>query len=394
MNIQSTVTELDHGEHTVRSSQTYRKIIWFSKNNMHGCSFKYRTKEEFVLTAQQLQTMRVLIVNDSNFMRKHLADLIQGEGTIIDFATDGQDALHRIAFKKPDVILLDLEMPKMDGLTFIENMTKSGDIIPTIVTSSFSKEGSKVVFDALENGAVDFLHIDNNNENLKEQLMTKIQVANKCDPLTLIQQKILSIRPKRKAVQSVGASERVVIIGSSTGGPMMVQNVLSKLPVNLNAGILLIQHMPAGFTKQFAARLDRTTGFKVKEAEEGDVIRDGQVLLAPGNYHMIVQPNQKIHLDSSEKRFGVRPSINMTMVSASEVYGANLIGVVLTGMGHDGAFGMKAIKKRGGHTIVQDKNSCVIYGMPKAVVELNAADVQLPIDEIPARIVEEVDKLV
>lgn len=346
---------------------------------------------------QQLKPIKVCIINDSILMRTYISDLISVEGIEISItATDGENALTKIVRKKPDVILLDLEMPKMDGLTFIEEMVKKGMLIPTIIVSSFSQDGSKVVLDALENGAVDFVTISqgHNNKELQKALITKIKIASKSDPIHLIKNKICSLKPNRKRFPKIGSSERLIVIGSSTGGPGTIQKVLSELPEDIPAGILIVQHMPKEFTKQFALRLSENTGFSVKEAKEGDVIRDHEVLLAPGDYHMIVQQNRKIHLDSSEKRFGVRPSVNMTMVSASEVFGSNLVGVVLTGMGHDGGFGMKSIKKRGGRTIVQNKETSVIFGMPKAVIDLNAADYILGLNEIPSKISEEVQCLI
>lgn len=347
---------------------------------------------------QQLKPIKVCIVNDSNLMRKYLADLINIDGIeIISTAIDGKDALSKISVKKPDVILLDLEMPKMDGLTFIDEMVKSGTLFPTIIVSNFSQNGSKLVLDALENGAVDFVPIpidSKDNEKLQDDLITKIKIAYESDPIQLIQDKINSLKPKRKVIPRTDTSERLVVIGSSTGGPATVQKVLNELPHDIPAGILLVQHMPKEFTTQFAARLSNNSGFVVKEAEEGDIIKDGEILVAPGDYHMIVQPNRKIHLDSSDKRFGVRPSVNMTMISASEVYGSSLVGVVLTGMGHDGGFGMKSIKKRGGHTIVQNKKTSVIFGMPQSVIDLNAADHILDLGEIAAKISKEIQNLV
>ncbi|WP_371503807.1 chemotaxis-specific protein-glutamate methyltransferase CheB [Nitrosopumilus adriaticus] len=347
---------------------------------------------------QQLKSIKVGIINDSNLMRKYISDLISVEGIEVSLtATDGENALTKVFRKKPDVILLDLEMPKMDGLTFIDEMTKKGILIPTIIVSSFSQDGSKLVLDALENGAVDFVTINQENGNdkeLQDSLVSKIKIASNSDPIHLIKNKICSLKPNKKRISGAGASERLIIIGSSTGGPGTIQKVLSELPEEIPAGILLVQHMPKEFTKQFAHRLSENTGFVVREAKEGEIIRDHEILLAPGDYHMIVQPDKKIHLDSSEKRFGVRPSVNMTMVSASEVYGSNLVGVILTGMGHDGGFGMKSIKKRGGHTIVQNKETSVIFGMPKAVIDLNAADFILGLDKIPSKISEEVQNLV
>lgn len=342
--------------------------------------------------------INVGIVNDSNLMRKYISDLINVDEIEIKWtAVNGEDALAKIPKRKPDVILLDLEMPTMDGMTFIENMGKMKMMIPTIIVSSFSQDGSKVVLDALENGAVDFVTIplkDIDDKKLQEELITKIKISAKSDPIQLITEKIYSLKPSKKIFTKSNSSERLIVIGSSTGGPGMVQKVLSGLPANIAAGILVVQHMPKEFTKQFAHRLSEKTEFIVREANEGDEIRDHEILVAPGDYHMIVLPNRKIHLDSSEKRFGVRPSVNMTMVSAAEVYGSNVIGVVLTGMGHDGGFGMKTIKKRGGHTIVQNKETCVIFGMPKAVIDLDAADHVVGINEIPMKIYEEMQNLV
>lgn len=347
---------------------------------------------------QQLKPIQVCIVNDSNLMRKYLTDLITIDGIeVISTAIDGIDALSKISAKKPDVILLDLEMPKMDGLTFIDEMVKSGTLFPTIVVSNFSQNGSKLVLDALENGAVDFVPVQTDskdNEKLKDVLISKIKIAYQSDPIQLIQNKINSLKPRRKVTPRIDTSERLVVIGSSTGGPATVQKVLNELPLDIPAGILLVQHMPKEFTTQFAVRLAKNSGFVVKEAEEGDIIKDGEILVAPGDFHMIVQPNRKIHLDSSDKRFGVRPSVNMTMISASEVYGSSLVGVILTGMGHDGGFGMKSIKKRGGHTIVQNKKTSVIFGMPQSVIDLNAADHILDLGEISAKISKEVQNLV
>lgn len=342
--------------------------------------------------------IKVGIVNDSNLIRKYLTEVISVDSIEVVFtAVDGEDALNKIMFKTPDVILLDLEMPKMDGLTFIDKMIASGKLYPTIIISNFSQDGSKLVLDALENGAVDFVpmsDISNDEKKLQGVLLSKIKTAHSSDPFQLIHEKLSSLKPRRKSIPGFGSSERVIIIGASTGGPSTVQKVLSELPADIAAGILLVQHMPKGFTKQFADRLSKTTGFSVKEAEDGDVIKDGMILMAPGDYHMTVQPNRKIHLDSSEKRFGVRPAVNMTMISASEVFGSNIVGVILTGMGHDGGFGMKSIKKRGGHTIVQNKETCVIFGMPKSVIDLDAADFVLPLDNIPKKITMEIQALV
>jgi two-component system chemotaxis response regulator CheB len=350
------------------------------------------------MSEQMMTPIKVGIVNDSNLIRNYLTKVISGDSVEVVFtAVDGIDALNKVDFKKPDVILLDLEMPKMDGLTFIDKMIDAGSLYPTIIVSSFSENGSKLVLDALENGAVDFVSMSTDlmdKTSFKDTLVSKIKIAHSSDPFQLIHEKLTTLKPRRRITPKIGSSERVIIIGSSTGGPSTVQKVINEIPRDISAGILLVQHMPKSFTKQFAERLSRNTGFVVKEAEEGDIIKDGMIFLAPGNYHMVVQQNRKIHLDSSDKRFGVRPAVNMTMISASEVFGSNIVGVILTGMGHDGGFGMKSIKKRGGHTIVQNKETCVIFGMPQSVIDLDAADHILPLDDIAKKIEIEVQALV
>lgn len=328
-----------------------------------------------------------------------LKDLVSTETIrVCDIARDGIEGLRKIALQKPDVILLDLEMPRMDGVTFIEEMVKRGTLIPTILVSSFSQDGAKIVLDALENGAIDFVPISQANPDgtnqLKEALLTKITGAAKCDPYKLVVEKIGTLKPKRKGITSSQAASIVVTIASSTGGPNVVQTILAGLPADLPAGILVVQHMPKGFTQKFAERLNDASEITVKEAQEGDLITRGVAFVAPGDLHMEVGSDLKIKLINGPKRFGVRPAANITMISASEFFGANTLGVTLTGMGHDGAFGMKTIKRRGGKTFAQDEKSSVVFGMAKAAVDLNAVDQLLPPEKIASAIVEEVKKLV
>ena len=232
-----------------------------------------------------------------------------------------------------------------------------------------------------------------NISELKDSLISKIEVAAKSEPRHLIIKNIEKLKPKRKTVAAPQSATRVIVIGSSTGGPNTVQSIISSLPTDLPAAILVVQHMPKEFTGPLALRLNENSDLPVKEAEDGDIIKEGTVLVAKGGYHMVVEPNMRIKLVDGPKRFGVKPAVNMTMVSASEVFGSNTIGVLLTGMGHDGAFGMKSIKKRGGKTIAQDSSTSVIYGMPKAAVDLRAVDKLLPTEKIPRILQEEVEKL-
>lgn len=332
-------------------------------------------------------------------MGTYLKDLISSESILVcDIARDGIDGLRKITFQKPDVILLDLEMPRMDGLTFIEEMVKRGTLIPTILVSSFSQDGAKIVLDALENGAIDFVPLSTTSpeetDQLKETLVEKITAVAQCDPYKMVLEKIQSLKPKRKEITSSRAATIVVTIASSTGGPSVVQTILASMPANIRAGILVVQHMPKGFTKKFAERLDDISEITIKEAEDGDLITEGTALIAPGDLHMEVDSQLKVRLVSGPKRFGVRPAANVTMVSAAESFGSNTIGVTLTGMGHDGAFGMKTIKRRGGKTFAQDENSSVVFGMAKAACDLNAVDELLSPEKIVQAIIEEVEKLV
>lgn len=355
---------------------------------------------EKLMTKSVENQIDVWIVNDSKYMTQLLSDLVSNnEIRITNTARDGAEALRKLTLKKPHVILLDLEMPTMDGLTFIEEVVKQDKLVPIIVVSSFTQEGAKLVLDALENGAVDFVPVSPSNPDilseLKNSLISKIKIAAESDPNQAIVKNIEKLKPpSQKPLTTPHAAERVIIIGSSTGGPNTVQHILSSLPADLPAGVLVVQHMPKEFTGPFALRLDENCELTVKEAQNGDVIKNGTVLVAQGGQHMVVEPNMRVKLVAGPKRFGVRPAVNMTMVSASEVFGSNTIGVLLTGMGHDGAFGMKTIKNRGGKTIAQDSSSSLIYGMPKAAVDLHAVDKSLPTQKIPKAILEEVEKLV
>ena len=338
------------------------------------------------------EKIKVMVVNDSLLMRIHLSELIMSSSHLIvgDTARDGVEALAKIKRNKPDVILTDLEMPNMDGFTFIQNLAKDDTLIPIIVVSSYGHESAKLVFDSLEVGALDFVTLPIKEENLpqfKEILIQKIEIAARSNPSLLIPQKILNIKPVKKIKEKAGTASKVVIIGASTGGPRVLYELFSNLPSDLNAGVLIIQHMPPGFTNKFAQRLDGISRLKITEARDGDPILEGTCMVAPGDYHMLVEPSHCVVLNQSQKRFGVRPAINMSMITAAETYGPNTIGVLLTGMGQDGAFGMKMIKKRGGYTIAQDETTSVVYGMAKAAKELESVDKMLPINKISDEIV-------
>ncbi len=336
--------------------------------------------------------IQILIVNDSLVVRMMLSEMILSDKRmqVSAVARDGLEGLAKLKAAKPDVILVDLEMPNMDGLAFIQNVVSQDKTIPIIVISSYSQEGSRVIFDALEAGALDFISLSDNVENkqqFQEELFAKIETAVKSNPEVLIPEKILSIKPIKKQKGNAGTASKVIVIGASTGGPKTLCDIVSKLPGNLPAGLLIVQHMPGNFTTKFAQRLDEISEFSISEAKDGDSIQTGKGLVAPGGYHMEIKPSQCVSLSTGHKRFGVRPAVNVSMITASEIYGENAIGVLLTGMGQDGAFGMKMIRKRGGQTIAQDESTSIVFGMPKAAKDLDAVDKLLPLDQIPSEIV-------
>lgn len=337
--------------------------------------------------------IKILIINDSLTVRMILSELILSNKKmhVSGIARDGLEGLTKMRIEKPHVILVDLEMPNMDGLTFIQNAVNYDKTIPIIVTSSYSQEGSRVIFDALEAGALDFVSLSDNitqdKQQFQEELFAKIEIAAKSNPEVLIPEKILSIKPSKKQKGKIGTAPKVVVIGASTGGPKTLCDIVSKLPGDLPAGLLIVQHMPGNFTTKFAQRLDEISEFDITEAKDGDSIQIGKGLLAPGDYHMEIKSSQCVSLNKDHKRFGVRPAVNVSMITASEVYGENAVGVLLTGMGQDGAFGMKMIRKRGGQTIAQDEATSIVFGMPKAAQDLDAVDKMLPLEDIPAEIV-------
>ena len=334
-----------------------------------------------------------MIVNDSKLKRALLADLVKSISftEIVDECPNGMMALMRISIKKPDVILLDLEMPQMDGITFLRKLMPKTPI-PVIIVSSYAYNGSHLVLDAIEAGAVDYLEfpidIPNNREKYRKQIATKIKTAINLDKKLLTSRKIQSLQDKQSA-----ARDSIIVIGASTGGPELVNKIISQLPPDVSAGVLVIQHMLSSSVASFVEYLKSNSKLEVRIAKEGDVIKRGVVLVAPGDYHMKVTPEKSITLTKDEKIFGVRPAISPTMISASEAYGARSVGVILTGMGHDGGFGCLAIKKRGGITIVQDESSSVVFGMGKEARDLNAVDIFVPPDLIVSQIVSSLQKI-
>jgi two-component system chemotaxis response regulator CheB len=325
--------------------------------------------------------LRVLIVDDSVFMRKVISDLISSdpELNVVGTAIDGVDALEKISKLHPDVVTLDVAMPRMDGLTAVRHIMEQCPI-PIIMLSSTTSEGAETTLKALEYGAVDYVlkpsgAISLDIHKVRDELVDKIKAAAHARLVRHDHVVGSSIPPLRSS------RGKIVLLGASTGGPPAIEDILLELPEN-SPPVLIVQHMPPGFTRSFAERLDHLCKFRVKEAKEEDLIVQGQALLAAGGYHMTIGRDRRVHLDTGPLVHGVRPSVDPMMETAADVYGSRAIGVLLTGMGRDGASGMEAIKKKGGSTIAQDEATSTIFGMPRAAIEKGVVDKVLPLNKI------------
>ncbi len=342
--------------------------------------------------------LRVLVVDDSAFMRKIIRQMIESDPGIevVGTARDGSEGVDMALSLKPDVITMDLEMPRMNGFEATEAIM-SRRPTPIIVVSSLTNEGAKATFDALDKGAVDFLAKNLNNSALdiikiQEELQRKIRAVSK-RKMSLLKQRPAVAPPSSLPARKSFATQRIafVAIGASTGGPRAIQEVISKLPADVTTPFVIVIHMPAAFTYTFAERLDSLSELTVKEAEDGEPIQPGHILVSPGGRQTRVRrrgvTNFYVEVNGEPSDSIYKPSVDISMMSVAEAYPGRSLGVILTGMGHDGAEGMKAIKDRGGKTIAQDEESCTVYGMPKAVVDAGNADKVAPIDMIAAEIV-------
>lgn len=346
--------------------------------------------------------IKVLIVDDSAFMRSALSRMLgdDSEIQVVATARDGEEGLEKIRRFKPDLVTLDLEMPRMDGLTALEK-TMQEMPLPVLVVSSLTTEGAQMTLRALDLGAVDFIPKDLsyaslNILNIRKTLIEKVKTIAKKRVRYSPRRKKASLIPVILPKAGLRGHARIVVIGASTGGPPAVQTVICSLPKNFPCGILVVQHMPAVFTTSFAERLDSISQLSVREAQSGDQVNAGEVLIAPGGLHMRISYSQhnkgNVEVTTSEepKTSLYKPSVNITILSVAEVYGPASLGVILTGMGNDGLNGMRAIKSKRGKVIAQEEQSCVVYGMPKAVVDEGLADKILAVEEIPGEIVQSI----
>ncbi len=340
------------------------------------------------------RTIKVLVVDDSTLMRNMVGDIIKATPgmRLVGTAKNGLEAIEQVRQLAPDVVTLDIEMPKMDGLQALARlMTESP--VATVMLSAHAREGAESTLLALELGAVDFVtkpsgSISLDIDKVRDELVEKIRMAAGVDLERMKPRGAAPQSPLPPEARASTGAVRTLAIGSSTGGTRALAEILPKLPRDINAALLLVQHMPVGFTKSLAERLDNRSKIRVKEAEEGDRLERGLALMAPAGYHMELAPSgDRVALNQEPPRFGVRPSVDVMMESVAARSPNQMVGVILTGMGHDGANGVVQIKQRGGHIIAEDRSTCVVYGMPRAAAETGAVDEVLPLEQIPAAII-------
>jgi len=342
------------------------------------------------------ERIRVLVVDDSALMRKLIPAILARESSIevVGTAMDGAFALKKIEELQPDVVTLDLDMPRMDGMETLRLIMRRAPL-PVILFSTHSKEGGYATLKALAHGAVDFLakpkdaaagHL----EGIADQLIAKIKVAKRAAGRKL-PPVVLDEKPApKKGTRAALPPRRVVAIGISTGGPNALQFVLSQIPADFQSTIIIVQHMPEGFTEMFARRLDECCALEVQEARSGDLLLAGRVLICPGNRHIMVRRMPRgdmVVLSDSPPVNGHRPSADVLFHSVSQEFGLTVVGVLMTGMGDDGAEGLGAIKAAGGMTIAQSEDTCVVSGMPRAAILKGYANKIIPLDGIAAYLV-------
>ncbi|MFB1094124.1 protein-glutamate methylesterase/protein-glutamine glutaminase [Vibrio diabolicus] len=365
--------------------------------------------------------IKVLVVDDSSFFRRRVSEIINSESRleVIDVAVNGREAVEKAKSLKPDVITMDIEMPVMDGITAVREIMAAAPT-PILMFSSLTHDGAKATLDALDAGALDFLpkkfeDIARNREEAVSLLQQRvIQIASKRAfmrrPITRVAASTNAAarplgsrtaspatpapaRPAAAKFRASGKKYQLTAIGTSTGGPVALQKILTRLPMNYPHPIVLIQHMPATFTAAFASRLNTLCKIQVKEAQDGDVLQPGVAYLAPGGKQMMVDGRAgaaRLRIIDGGDRMNYKPCVDVTFGSAAKVYGDKVLSLVLTGMGADGREGARMLKSSGSTIWAQDEESCVVYGMPQAVAKAGISSEDLPLDRIAERMLVEV----
>ncbi|MBT2755995.1 chemotaxis response regulator protein-glutamate methylesterase [Mesobacillus foraminis] len=343
-----------------------------------------------------MKKIGVLVVDDSAFMRKLITDFLSQhpEIVVVGTARNGEEAVKKLKDTNPDVMTLDVEMPGLTGLEVLK-IVMAEQPVPVIMLSSTTKQGAENTLQAIQYGAVDFIakpsgSISMDLYKIKEELTAKVISASKANIKRIgltVNKKVSPLKPEVKPVkkelspayESWGLnSKKLICIGTSTGGPRALQEVLTKLPGNLPVPVLVVQHMPAGFTKSLASRLDSLSSIDVKEAEDGEILQKGTAYIAPGGFHMLVKPMGTaitVRLETSEPRNGHRPSVDVLFESVSQFGHFSCIAVVMTGMGSDGAKGLEKLKSSGrAKAIAESEQTSVVFGMPKAAIATGKVD--------------------
>jgi two-component system chemotaxis response regulator CheB len=345
-----------------------------------------------------MKKIRVLIVDDSALMRQVLKEILSSDPEIevVGAAADPFAAREKILQLKPDVLTLDVEMPRMDGLAFLEKLMRAHPM-PVLMVSSLTEKDCDTTVRALELGAIDYvtkpqLDVRSGTMDQADEIVSKVKIAARAHVRRRDRAAVAALDQGTKSsaakLSSIGfrTTHKIIAVGASTGGTEALVRFLVPMPAD-SPGILIVQHMPAGFTTSFAARLDSLCRMGVREAKNGDRVLPGHVLLAPGNFHMEVKRSGvevSVKVFQSDPVNRHRPSVDVLFHSCAEVLGPNAVGAILTGMGGDGARGLLEMRQAGAYTIAQDEASCVVFGMPREAIELGGAEKIAPLDEIPA----------
>lgn len=355
-----------------------------------------------------MSRIRVLVIDDAVVIRKILSDTISADPDleVVGTAANGRIGLQKIAQVNPDVITLDVEMPEMNGLETLRQIRKDYPKLPVIMFSTLTERGANATFEALALGATDYVtkpanvgSVTNAREAVEKELIRKIkELTSKVKPLDApkrnsVQPSLEALPQNIKPVSRPASTQNqidVLAIGVSTGGPNALAFLIPKLPEDLGIPVFIVQHMPPMFTRLLAERLNSQSKLKVVEASDGMIVTPGTVYIAPGDYHLeVFQSSKGVHtkLQQSPPENSCRPAVDVLFRSVVSVYGANILGVILTGMGHDGLRGCELIKDKGGVVLAQDKATSVVWGMPGYVAEAGLADLVLPLETIPLEIV-------
>lgn len=334
--------------------------------------------------------IRVLVVDDSPFMRRAIIRMITSEPgiEIVGQAANGAEAIPLIASLRPDVVTMDVEMPVMDGLTALKRIMAEQPL-PILIMSTLTQAGSSAALQALELGAFDFVPKPESSMldvfTVQHELISKIKEASRPRLTSSFRPAPFSAPPMRDEPRLDPVIE-VVAIGISTGGPPALQAVLPQLPSDLPVPVVVVQHMPPGFTRSLAERLDKLSGVRVKEAEQGEMLEAGTVYIAPAGWHLTAKAEGRGAslqlIDSSDSKLWHKPSVDVLMTSVATIFGARALGLIMTGMGNDGTAGARAMKRAGAQIWAQDEETSVVYGMPRAVFEAGVVDKVLPLPRI------------